>query len=129
MVRYQTLMRTRVNVTGNSILRFFGIPRNGRKSEKHSAATASEDNVTASFAHDINNPLQSLINLLYLMGTEASLAGNARHYLTLAREEAHRISQITHAAMNGFQNAAGPVDANVAEILHSVLQFYKSRFE
>ena len=31
--------------------------------------------------------------------------------------------------MNGFQNAAGPVDANVAEILHSVLQFYKSRFE
>jgi signal transduction histidine kinase len=115
-------------VTSDSIRRLLGFPRNGRRPARNPAAPESEANVAASFAHDINNPLQSLINLLHLMGTETALTGDARHYLGLAREEAQRISQIAHAAMDGFQNTPGPVDANVAEILHSVVQFYKSRF-
>src|SRR5579872_3370579 len=91
------------NVTGKSICLILGDPRDDGRPEKHSAAPANENRLAASFAHEINNPLQSLVNLLHLMGEEeATLTDEVRHYLTLAREEANRISQIARAAMNGF---------------------------
>jgi two-component system, chemotaxis family, CheB/CheR fusion protein len=116
-------------VTSPFIRRLFGVPRNGERRQQLSALPPSESKVAASFAHDINNPLQSLINLLHLIETETILTADSRRYIALAREEARRISHITHAAMDGFGNAEGPEDANVPEILDSVLQFYTSRFE
>jgi two-component system, chemotaxis family, CheB/CheR fusion protein len=105
-------------------------PMDRARGKQRSAAPANESQLAASFAHEINNPLQSLTNLLHLMAEEeATLSGEVRHYLTLAREEAGRISQIAHAVMNGFGNAARREEANVPEILDSVLRFYRSRFE
>lgn len=116
-------------MTSKSICLVSSDPRNGGRSEPESAAPANESRLAASFAHEINNPLQSLINLLHLTEAEATLTTEGRRYLRLAREEAQRISQIARAAMNGFGNAAGREEANVPEILDSVLRFYKSRFD
>ena len=117
-------------MTSKSICLISSDPTDGGRPEKHSAAPANESRLAASFAHEINNPLQSLTNLLHLMADEeATLSGEVRHYLTLAREEAGRISQIAHAAMNRFGSAAEREEANVPEILDSVLRFYRSRFE
>lgn len=66
-------------------------------------------------AHEINNPLASLLNLLYLlylMKAEASFTEKGRHYLALAEEEIHRISQIAHGAMKGFRCPMGPQDTD-----------------
>jgi signal transduction histidine kinase len=102
----------------------------GRPEKCSVVAPANTSGLAASFAHEINNPLQSLINLLHLLEEEeTSLTDEGRNYLTLARDEAQRISHIAHAAMNGFGNAAGREEANVPEILDSVLRFYRSRFE
>ena len=117
-------------MTSKSIGLISSDPKENGRPEKHSAASANDSRLAASFAHEINNPLQSLTNLLHLMAEEeTTLSGEVRHYLTLAREEAGRISQIAHAAMNGFGNSAGREEANVPEILDSVLRFYRSRFE
>ena len=80
-------------------------------------------------AHEINNPLDSLLNLLYLMEAEANLTEKGRHYLTLAKEEVHRISQITHEVMNEFRFTVSPQDTNVPNLLRSVVDFYQPRFE
>jgi signal transduction histidine kinase len=117
-------------VTSKSTCLISSDPKENERPEKHSVAPANESRLAASFAHEINNPLQSLTNLLHLMAEEeATLSGEVRHYLTLAREEAGRISQIVHAAMNRFGSAADREEANVPEILDSVLRFYRSRFE
>lgn len=79
----------------------------------------------ASLAHEINNPLDSLLNLLYLIEAEATPTG--RHYLALAQEEVHRISQIAHGAMDRFRSPVGPQDTNVPRLLRSVVDFYSSR--
>jgi len=106
------------------------IPTKSGTPESDSSAPASEGRVAASFAHEINNPLQSLINLLHLMDEEgAALTADGRHYLMLAQDEAQRLSQIAHAAMDGFGHAATREEANVPEILDSVLRFYRSRFK
>ena len=90
-------------------------------------APAAGSVLGASLAHEINNPLDSLLNLLYLIEPEATPTG--RHYLALAEEEVHRISQIAHGAMDRFRSPVGPQDTNVPRLLGSVVDFYMSRLD
>jgi signal transduction histidine kinase len=90
-------------------------------------APAASSVLGASLAHEINNPLDSLLNLLYLIEAEATPTG--RHYLALAEEEVHRISQIAHGAMDRFRSPVGPQDTNVPRLLGSVVDFYMSRLD
>jgi signal transduction histidine kinase len=90
-------------------------------------APAAGSVLGASLAHEINNPLDSLLNLLYLVDAEATPTG--RHYLALAQEEVHRISQIAHGAMDRFRSPVGSQDTNVPSLLDSVVKFYMSRLD
>ena len=99
------------------------------QSERKARAPAGSDSLVASLAHEVNNPLDALLTLLYLLEAEDSLTEKGRHYLALAKEEVHRISQIAHGAMNQFRSPAGPQDTNVPRLLHSVVEFYKSRLD
>jgi signal transduction histidine kinase len=90
-------------------------------------APAAGGALGASLAHEINNPLDALLNLLYLIEAEATPTG--RHYLVLAQEEVHRISQIAHGAMDRFRSPVGPQDTNVPRLLGSVVDFYRSRLD
>jgi len=49
--------------------------------------------LSASLAHEINNPLESLLNLLFLLEGEPVLTESGRHYLALAQEEVRRDEQ------------------------------------
>lgn len=94
----------------------------------HSPPSENQNGILASLAHEINNPLQALQNLLHLMKADGTLSENNRRYLAGAGEEARRISQILHAAME-FRDTEARENTNVSELLQSVLDFYKSRFD
>lgn len=83
----------------------------------------------ASLAHEINNPLEALLNLLHVLEAEVVPTPRSPQYFAMAREEARRISQISHAAMDEFREPAGPQHTNVPGLFRSVVDFYKSRFE
>jgi signal transduction histidine kinase len=85
-------------------------------------------NGISSLAHEINNPLEALHQLHYLIEKESTLGERGHQYLALAREEVKRISEILHAAME-LRESGDPEDTDVPELLHSVLNFYKSRFD
>jgi two-component system CheB/CheR fusion protein len=80
-------------------------------------------------AHEINNPLDALLNLLHLAESEATLTEKGRQYLILAREEIHRISQITHSALHEYRDTPAPKDTDIPKLLRSVLDLYKTRLE
>jgi signal transduction histidine kinase len=68
----------------------------GDKADERLAAKAeAAHTLPASAAHEINNSLGSLLNLLYLLETEATITEKGRHFLTLAQEEVCRISEST----------------------------------
>ncbi len=101
----------------------------GGKERLESRPPPSENgNGISSLAHEINNPLETLHQLHYLIEKEGALQEKGRKYLALAREEVQRISQILHAAME-LRDSGDPEDTDVPELLRSVLKFYKSRFD
>jgi signal transduction histidine kinase len=97
--------------------------------QRDSALSGAAAKGAASLAHEINNPLNVLLNLLYLTEQEASLTQKGSQYLLLAREEIDRISDIAHAALNGGGGRAAPKQTNVPQLLASVLDLYKSRLD
>jgi len=115
-------------VTNESTPVSSGLRIEGRR-ERRSAAPASDGKLAASLAHEINNPLDSLVNLLYLLKAEATLTDKGSQYLMLAGEEVQRISQIAHAALDGFRELNGPKGASVPNLVGSVVDLYRSRFE
>jgi len=85
--------------------------------------------LSASAAHDINNPLDALLNLLYLLETEPNLTEQGRHYLSLAQEEVRRISLIAHETLDQHKVVVMPETTSVVKLLASVLDFYQQRFD
>ena len=88
-----------------------------------------EIRLAASLAHEINNPLDSVLNLLYLVESEATLTEKGHQYLTRAEEEVQRVAQIAHAALDYFRDFETLKRANIPRLMDSVIEIYKSRFE
>jgi signal transduction histidine kinase len=104
-----------------------GVSVDGNDLKTGSAEPEDQVKSLASLAHEINNPLESLLNLLYLMEAEATLTEKGRDYLTLIRGEAHRMSQTIHAAMDRLRDSPTRKKTNVPGLLRSVLEAYESR--
>jgi PAS domain S-box-containing protein len=94
-----------------------------RRSEK----LAAVGQLASSIAHEINNPLEAVINLLYLV-RNADTMDEARTYASLAEQEIARVSDITMQTLRFHrqQTAAAPVDLH--ETIPAVLRLYTSRF-
>jgi signal transduction histidine kinase len=83
--------------------------------------------LTASIAHEINNPLESISNLLFLLGREEGLSTNAQSYLTLAQQELGRVVQISKQTLNFYRETSNPVFVYVDQLLEEVLVLYRRR--
>ncbi len=85
--------------------------------------------LTASIAHEINNPLESISNLLFLLGREDGLSTNAQSYLELAQQELGRVVQISKQTLNFYRETSNPVFVHVDQLLEEVLVLYRRRIE
>jgi len=94
-----------------------------RKTEKLAAA----GRLAASIAHEINNPLEAVTNLLYLLRHQPSLDQEATGYADLAQQEISRVAEMTQQTLRFYRQSTLPVVANIAELLESVLTLYMGR--
>lgn len=83
--------------------------------------------LAASIAHEINNPLESVTNLLYLLGEEKELSPAARGYLALAQRELERVGQISRQTLNFSRETTSPVRTRIDELMEEVLSLYSRR--
>lgn len=83
--------------------------------------------LASSIAHEINNPLESVTNLLYLAqsSTEPS---EIRHFLNMAEIELRRVSAITNQTLRFHKQASSPQEMSVKDLVDSVLSVYQGRF-
>jgi len=94
-----------------------------RRSEKLAAA----GRLAASIAHEINNPLEAVTNLLYLLDGQPSLDEEAREYTRLAQNELARVSAITQQTLRFYRQPTQPQPSNICELLDSVITLHHGR--
>jgi PAS domain S-box-containing protein len=83
--------------------------------------------MAASIAHEINNPLEAMTNLLYLLTHDTSLSASAAQFARQASEELQRVAEITTHMLRFYRQSASPVDVDLEEILESVLVLFHGR--
>lgn len=93
-----------------------------RRSEK----LAVTGRLAASIAHEINNPLEAVTNLLFLIRSSSD-QNQARKYLEQADQELARVAEITRQTLRFYREPSHPVDTEVGGVLRSVLVLYNSR--
>jgi PAS domain S-box-containing protein len=76
--------------------------------------------LSASIAHEIHNPLDSVANLHYLMEKESD-PGLQQRYLAMAQQELNRTLQISRAMLGLYREPKAPVEVNLRDLLQSVL--------
>ena len=79
--------------------------------------------LSATIAHEIRNPLDTVTNLVYLLQHEQPSPTSAQ-YLQMASEELTRIAQITGQLLTFHREAKSPVPVNLTEVLESVLVLF-----
>jgi PAS domain S-box-containing protein len=94
-----------------------------RTSEK----LATTGRLAATIAHEINNPLEALSNLFYLLKSHRSLDDTARSYATLADKELHRVAHITKQMLSFYRHSAAPVPLRLSEILDGTIELYEAK--
>ncbi|HXE07213.1 MAG TPA: PAS domain-containing protein [Acidobacteriaceae bacterium] len=84
--------------------------------------------LAASIAHEINNPLEAIANLLYLIATDKPEADKG-HLAQQALDEVMRVSLITQQTLK-FHRQTGPrKSTQLAEILQTVLALFRGRLQ
>ncbi len=81
---------------------------------------ASVGRMAAVLAHEINNPLEAVTNILFLAQTTEGLPEAARKYLALADTELRRIAHITRQTLGFYRESSAPINIQVATLLTSV---------
>jgi PAS domain S-box-containing protein len=101
------------------------IERALRTTEKLAAA----GRLAATVAHEINNPLAAVTNLVYLSKRDADDSKKVAEYLDLASRELDRVAHIARQTLGFYRDTSSPIHFNVAQALDDLLLLYANRFE
>lgn len=125
---YQPMRETDGAISGILVL---GVDVTERKRTEaallQSEKLAAVGRLSASIAHEINNPLEAVTNLLYLINEEKDLPGQARSFTHLAQQELARVSQIATQTLRFYRQPSARTAVRVSEQLDSVLKLYQGR--
>jgi PAS domain S-box-containing protein len=90
---------------------------------------ASVGRMAATMAHEINNPLAAVTNVLYLVAQDPSLSEQAKSLLSMADEELRRVTHITKQTLGFYREHSTPMPVEVAELIKNVRELYNRRLE
>ncbi len=93
-----------------------------RKSEK----LAAVGRLASTISHEINNPLEAVTNLLYLMRNEAK-EGMLPIYLRQAEEELRRASEVVQYSLKFHRQSTRPLPESISDLMKSTLSVFESR--
>jgi PAS domain S-box-containing protein len=90
---------------------------------------AATGRMAAAIAHEINNPLEAVTNLAYLVSTDPTLSAVARSYTKMLLEEIARASEITKQTLAFYRDSGKPSDFDIRELLDNVIRLNRPNFE
>ena len=88
---------------------------------------AAVGRLAATVAHEINNPLAAVTNLIWLLRQDPSIPESARGYLKTADEELSRVAHLTKQTLGFYRGNSSPQSFRVAELIESLLVVFGPR--
>ncbi|MDR3738666.1 MAG: CHASE3 domain-containing protein [Terracidiphilus sp.] len=96
-----------------------------RKTEKLAAAAR----LSATVAHEINNPLEAVTNLIFLSSTSPDLPANVRQHLALAEQELDRVAHITRQTLGFYRESNQPEVVALPTVVEAVVNLYRNKIQ
>jgi PAS domain S-box-containing protein len=94
-----------------------------RRTEKLAAAAR----LSASIAHEINNPLEAVCNLIYLAKLSPDVPASIVQTLYHAELELERVAHITRQSLGFYRESSAPVLIQIPALIESVLTLYSNK--
>jgi PAS domain S-box-containing protein len=88
-------------------------------------ATAAR--LSAAMAHEINNPLGAVINLIYLARCVPGTSNSAIELLTQAEQELERVAHATRQTLGFYREPSMPERIDLEALVESVLKLYSTK--
>ena len=88
---------------------------------------AAVGRLASSISHEINNPLEAVTNLLYLIAVDNELPPQLRGFLETAQAEIARVSQITTQTLRFHRQSTRPTLVAASQLLEPVINLFKGR--
>jgi PAS domain S-box-containing protein len=121
-----------VRDANGNVVRWFGTntditeQRRSEEALRRSEKLAATGRLAASIAHEINNPLEAVANLLYLAKRQPS---DVTKYLSAAEQELDRIAEITRHTLGFYRETASPTEMRVTDVADGVLALYDRKLK
>ncbi len=96
-----------------------------RTTEKLAAA----GRLAATVAHEINNPLEAVTNLVYLAKRDLTETKKVGAYLDLAGRELDRVAHIARQTLGFYRETSTPMRFSVTQTLDDLLFLYETRLQ
>jgi PAS domain S-box-containing protein len=90
---------------------------------------ASVGRMAATIAHEINNPLEAVTNLLYLARNDNDLPESASRHLEVMDTELARIAHITRQSLGFYRESNAPAITSINAVLESAIGLLKSKIK
>lgn len=94
-----------------------------RRTEKLAAA----GRLAATVAHEVNNPLEALTNLIFLASSVEDLPKEAKEYLLTADGELRRMAHVVRQTLGFYRETAEPCPVDLGRVVAEIMDLYQSR--
>ncbi len=81
--------------------------------------------LAASIAHEVNNPLEAILNLAFLLERHPSLDDEARAYTNLLLSEVVRVGEITRRTLSFYRDTSHPIEVDMACLVDAVVKLHQ----
>jgi PAS domain S-box-containing protein len=96
---------------------------------QHSEKLAVNGRLIATMAHEINNPLESLMNLHHLLVINPTLDDGGREMVELAQQEVGRLGNISRETLAPYRENKFPVVTKASELLDDTIAMFRRALE
>lgn len=90
---------------------------------------ATAGRLAATVAHEINNPLEAVTNLVYLAKRDLNDSTKVAGYLQMASRELDRVAHIARQTLGFYRDMSSPMSFNVTQALDDLLLLYDAKLQ
>ena len=103
--------------------------RKAREAMRRTERLAAASRLSATMAHEINNPLQAVASLVYLSRMMPDVPKAVASQLTLAEQELQRVAHIVQQSLGFFRESRAAESVDMPALVESVFALYSNKLK